>query len=383
MSRSRKTALLALLLASLVASPAYAETKPSVRIYVPESLTSVSSEGLRPPGQRTGSGLSTTGRKVALVGSIAGEKNPAIEIVNNDRSKVVPVFREGYFHAQVILSLGVNMIEVRWKKSDGTWDSESISIFRASKLEGSLTSDYPPYTFHKGENEERCQECHQMRLTKAELETGMEKSCLKCHMALTGSLYVHGPVNVGICTVCHDPESKPNKYQVLGGDDVLCYGCHEDRKKIDHAKKLMHGPVGAGLCTVCHDSHSSPFQYQLIKSRNEICLLCHQDDAERWMHENSVHPPFKNGDCAGCHDPHSSDYKYNLRKSPEELCSLCHHLPIPGHLHEVGKTPRFEVPPDFPLTAEGKTMCLTCHDPHGAVGPKLTRRDGCDGCHPK
>lgn len=357
-----------------------------IEIFVPENLTSISSENIQVAGEqrRSISVLSTTtGKKVALVGRVESSTLPEMEIANNGRSQDAPVFHKNYFHAQVILAYGINMIEVRWRAHGAhDWSTKSISIFRSSKLEGGVNSNYPPYTFHKGDNEERCQECHQMQLTKEERETGMERGCLKCHGALVANSHVHGPVSVGICTVCHDPKSAPNKYRVQEDDKYLCYQCHEDRKKIDEGKKLQHGPVGAGMCTVCHDPHSSPFELQLVKPRNEICAMCHQEDADRWLGKPSLHPPFASGNCPGCHDPHSSDYKYNLKADRKDICALCHQLPIPGHLHEAGGKPRFELPEDFPLTEDGKIMCLTCHDPHGAVGPKMTRRKGCDGCHP-
>ena len=371
---------------SFAAAAHPAETQGmGVRIFVPESLTSISSEGVSSSGERRGtvSVQSTTGKKIALVGTVERAGEVEVEVVNNGRSLVVPQMRRGYFHAQVILSLGVNMIDVRWRKPGGHWNTKAISIFRSSKIEGGVTSSYPPYTFHRQEREEQCQECHQMSLTKAEIETGMEKSCLKCHGNMAENVFVHGPVSVGICTVCHDPRSTPNRYKVEEEDKVLCYSCHEDRKKVDEAKRLQHGPVGAGMCTVCHESHSSPFEFQLVKSKSEICIMCHQEDADRWMGKAVLHPPFKSGNCSGCHDPHSSDYKYNLKADKAEICALCHELPIPGHLHEAGKRPQFKVPDDFPLTEDGRTMCLTCHDPHGSDGSKLTRRVGCEGCHEK
>lgn len=378
--------LFAVIAALALYLPAPSARADTVEILVPESLTEISAGNTTLVGDRRTvamSVLSTTGRKVVLVGKIDKPAGVKMEVVNNNRSPVVPVLHEGYFHAGVVLSLGVNLIDVRWKRGDGQWNTKTVSLFRSSKVEGGVTSNYPAYVFHRAENEERCQSCHQMRLTREEIETGMEKNCLVCHASLAENVYVHGPVTVGICTVCHDPESSPNRYMVQDADDVLCFGCHTDRSDIDSAKKLLHGPVGAGLCTICHDPHSSPFEYQLVKSRTTICILCHQEDADRWNNEPHLHPPFRNGNCAGCHDPHSSDYKYNLKADREDICAMCHELPVPGHLHKVGKTPQFSLPENFPLSDQGRTMCITCHDPHGAKGASMTRGVGCDGCHPK
>lgn len=355
-------------------------------VLVPESLTDISCGSGVLLGERRGismSALSTTGREVILVGKIDKASGVTMEISNNNRVPITPAFHENYFHAKVVLSLGVNMVEVRWKRGDGPWNTKMVSLFRSSKLEGGITSNYPSYVFHTEDKEKNCEGCHRMGLTQEEIETGMERGCLGCHGGLTGNVYVHGPVAVGICTVCHEPESSPNKYRVNDTDNVLCYGCHTDRKDVDDSRSLLHGPVGAGLCTICHDPHGSPFEYQLVKSRTEICILCHQEDYDRWIGQESLHPPFRKGDCAGCHDPHSSDVVYNLKAPRADICALCHEIPVPGHLHPVGVRPQFALPEDFPLDGEGRTMCLTCHDPHGASGPGMTRGMGCDGCHPK
>ena len=376
----------ALLFALISGTDAAGQQDEGVQVFVPESLTDVATENENLAGEQreVGSGaLSTTGKKVSLVGKVDAEKGLAIEIVNNNRAPVPATFHDSYFHADVVLSLGLNLIEIRWKRGDKPWNSKKLPIFRSTKVEGGITSNYPTYTFHEPEKESVCQECHRMALTQAEVESNMQKMCLKCHKGLTDNLHVHGPVGVGACTVCHNPESMPNKYKVEVNDDVLCYKCHTDRKEIDDKRKFLHGPVGAKMCTVCHDPHSSPFEFSLVKSKGEICMMCHGEDAGKWMNMQSLHSPFKTGNCTGCHDPHSADYTYNLKASREDICDLCHKGSIPGHLHEVGKIPQFDVPDDFPLTADGRTMCLTCHDPHGAVGEHLTRRVGCDGCHTK
>ncbi|MGA2193100.1 MAG: cytochrome c3 family protein [Nitrospirota bacterium] len=386
LNRLASLILAVLLQSALFISPdarAAQEAPTTIRVLVPESLTSVPSDSASSEGERRDllTVQNTTNKKISLIGIYDGGK-PEMEIINNGRSRTTPVFHGRYFHSQIILSLGANDIEVRWKAPGAAaWNVKALSVFRSSKFEGGVSSSYPPYSFHRPENEELCQECHQMRLTNAEIEIGMEKSCLKCHASLISNLHVHGPVSVGVCTICHNPASTPNKYQVHEDDKVLCYSCHEDRKQVDEKMKLQHGPVGAGMCTVCHESHSSPFEFQLVKSKDEICTMCHQEDADKWMDNPSLHPPFRYGNCVGCHDPHSSNFKYNLKKDRRDICSLCHQIPVPGHLHEVGKVPQFKLPDDFPLTDDGETMCLTCHDPHGAKGKHLTRRSGCDGCH--
>ena len=322
-------------------------------------------------------------------GSRRGERRrPAGDKGSKQRAtRITPVFHNQYFHAQVTLSPGVNKIEVRWREgaggpASGDWNVKAITIFRYSQAEGAPGGEYPPYLFHTSEKEKQCKQCHRMRLTHEEIDTGTDKTCLACHADLLSNVHVHGPVGVGMCAACHDPESRPNRYRIGKDDNVLCYSCHDDRKETDEKHKLMHGPVGAGMCTVCHDPHGSPFEYQLVKAKTEICLMCHQDDANQWLDRPSLHPPFERGDCYKCHDPHSSDYKYNLKADEKDLCKLCHTIPVPDHWHDNRSiAPLFSLPDDLPLDGQGKIMCLTCHDPHGAEGAHLTRRAGCRSCH--
>ncbi len=331
--------------------------------------------------------IAATENKITLVGVAEDGAQPEIKVVNNGQPEVTPVFHDQYFHAQVTLSPGVNKIEVRWRggaggPASGDWNVKAITILRYSQAEGAPGGEYKPYLFHTSEKEKQCKQCHRMRLTHEEIDAGTDKTCLACHADLLGSVHVHGPVNVGMCAACHDPESRPNRYRIGKDDNVLCYSCHDDRKETDEKHKLLHGPVGAGMCTVCHDPHGSPFEYQLVKAKTEICLMCHQDDANQWLGRPSLHPPFERGDCYKCHDPHSSDYKYNLKADEKDLCKLCHTIPVPDHWHDNRSiAPLFSLPDDLPLDGQGNIMCLTCHDPHGAEGAHLTRRAGCRGCH--
>jgi predicted CXXCH cytochrome family protein len=378
--------------APLIKSPA-ADAKESagIRLIVPESL----SFAVSGPGQNGGKRgrmsyqpATTSEKKIMVVGEAEDGTQPEIEIVDNGQHEVTPVFHDQYFHARVPLSLGMNKIEVRWRRNaaggpaSGGWNVEAISIYRFSKDQGPPNEDYPPYAFHTAEKEKQCKLCHKMTSTPEDIDSGTDNTCLACHADLQKNVHVHGPVGAGMCLACHNPKSKPSRYRIGKDDNVLCYSCHEDRKETDTKHKLMHGPVAAGMCTVCHDPHSSPNDYQLIKPKNELCVMCHQEDADRWLGRPSLHPPFERGECYRCHDPHSSDYQYNLKANRKDLCKLCHTMPVPGHWHDNwARTPLFELPDDLPLDDQGKVMCLTCHDPHGAEGDHLTRRAGCHSCH--
>ena len=85
-------------------------------------------------GQRGESYVSTTFRKIALVGKVETTGPIEVEVINNNRQPVKPAIHDGYFHSNIILSLGSNLIEVRWrKKGDGAWKTKVASIFRSSR----------------------------------------------------------------------------------------------------------------------------------------------------------------------------------------------------------------------------------------------------------
>ncbi len=251
-----------------------------IRIIVPEGHAAPVSVSRRSVDKRKATAsqpaetkVATTENNFMVVGVAKDGAQTEIEIINNGQPAITPVFHNQYFHAHVMLSPGVNKIEVRWRRrgaggpASGDWDVKAISIFRYLQAEGPPGAEYPPYLFHTPEKEKQCEWCHQLTLTPEELDSGTDNTCLVCHSDLQKSVHVHGPVGVGMCAACHDPKSRPNRYRIGKDDNVLCYSCHDDRKETDTKKKFMHGPVGAGMCTVCHDPHGSPNEYQLIKTK--------------------------------------------------------------------------------------------------------------------
>lgn len=238
----------------------------------------------------------------------------------------------------------------------------------------------------------KCLDCHDyadapqhlFRLTKPKRDL-----CEGCH-TLKLNAVVHAPVEDRNCTGCHDPHGSDFRMMLLGdpapkkldgSTKVLCFNCH-DRGLVD--KSFVHGPVALGACVLCHSPHSAPHEKLLVKAPQKLCLDCHSEAAPTGMAARHVHKPMEQG-CTTCHDPHASNARYQLHKNVPELCYSCHdgmknlinnatvqHGPVLGHTGSI---------------STGATGgCVGCHSPHFSQLPKLQKAaqpDLCLNCHNK
>ena len=79
----------------------------------------------------------------------------------------------------------------------------------------------------------------------------------------------------------------------------LCFTCH-DESKFDGP--YVHGPVAVGACLMCHQPHQSKYPALLLKSTPGLCLQCH-DKTEVFANENHEGVT----DCLDCHQPHVAE----------------------------------------------------------------------------
>ena len=120
----------------------------------------------------------------------------------------------------------------------------------------------------------------------------------------------HAPYQDKNCTACHDRNDIGTLVQ---GEPDLCYGCHLD---FNQQYDFLHGPVDAGFCSTCHEPHMSREQYLLTAPGNELCTSCNL--------EEEVQQPLEHKDigedlCISCHDPHGKDeQKRTLKRIPLE-----------------------------------------------------------------
>jgi predicted CXXCH cytochrome family protein len=88
-----------------------------------------------------------------------------------------------------------------------------------------------------------------------------------CHAKMGKDKFVHGPVAVNDCRVCHKETGK-HKFAPIKDVAALCYACHD---KVDN-KKTVHKPVKDGNCTKCHSPHQSPNKFMVLGAGAQLCF---------------------------------------------------------------------------------------------------------------
>lgn len=87
-------------------------------------------------------------------------------------------------------------------------------------------------------------------------------------------------------------------------------------------------------------------------------------------------------ECSACHISHNGG---PVKKPLTELCVQCHRERIEAGEHRVDIIPKYPVPPNLPLTKDGRLTCITCHDPHSKDFMMLRMETIvlCNQCHKK
>lgn len=203
-------------------------------------------------------------------------------------------------------------------------------------------------------------------------------SVSNCHPQVTQHERVHEPVTASRCDACHEPKLGTTPFQAgprhefkrAGDNPELCYACHN--RLAD--ERFVHAPIEMGVCILCHDPHGAEHASLLrVDTDRQLCALCHRQTFDRGDHR---HPPVSDGTCGACHTPHGSDHSNNLRAAPPELCLDCHDtieelLEDATVAHDVVTTGR---------------SCLGCHDPHVSDIKQLLLEEPmrlCLSCHDK
>jgi len=245
-------------------------------------------------------------------------------------------------HCTAMLEPGENRVTV----SDAS-GSAGIAVLRyvttGPLLPGVETMGFGEGTLHRPEIEARCARCHAMDEArhKPPATPLLGSSCASCHADLLARPKQHGPVGQGVCLMCHDASSSPQRFDVAWPIQETCFRCHADIQQAMLAKAYRHGPAAAGRCTTCHDPHGSENAFWLKKPVWDLCTNCHTEKAtDRHVVVGFVygdtHPmrgrphPVKPGAdfaCSGCHNPHAAQGRYLWQFDAtvrEDLCRTCH-----------------------------------------------------------
>ncbi len=113
----------------------------------------------------------------------------------------------------------------------------------------------------------------------------------------------HPPYLDKECENCHDKNVMGKLIEPM---PAVCYQCHEDFKDL---YPVLHGPVDGGFCTECHDPHKSKNDHLLKRTGQELCYYCHNS---KDVLKNDVHEDIEDADCIECHNPHGGDDRYIL-----------------------------------------------------------------------
>jgi len=97
-------------------------------------------------------------------------------------------------------------------------------------------------------------------LVPKDIAAAEKQSCVtsKCHANMGKGEYVHGPVSVLQCIICHVPTAE-HAFKPIENVGKLCNQCHDKK----FTGKVAHPPEKGRKCTGCHDPHQSPNQFML------------------------------------------------------------------------------------------------------------------------
>ncbi len=198
-------------------------------------------------------------------------------------------------------------------------------------------------------------------------------SCFGCHDAARfAGKVVHKPVADASCDICHNPHVAKYRGLLRNRQDILCYSCHRQQKKL-FSRGVVHDPVARGDCSSCHAPHVASRKGLLRDDPAADCLACHNELSRQYP---VTHEPYAEGRCMACHRPHQAENLQLLVDTGDRLCLSCHEASGLKSGHR-----------DFPGPARD---CLSCHNPHGSERAGLIRNvlhkpfsKGCVVCHDK
>lgn len=164
--------------------------------------------------------------------------------------------------------------------------------------------------------------------------------CIKCHKYRAE--FSHAPAAKGLCFRCHK-QNTSGLWGLLGSPNEQCRYCHEEPFGKMARAAYIHGPVNLGNCTLCHDPHANANQMLTRRGSNGTCVFCHAgyDTAPHLIggfYASSIgkrstgHPVADFADpldpqmslrCASCHSPHEAKNQMQFRYGKTQMLQLC------------------------------------------------------------
>ena len=244
-----------------------------------------------------------------------------------------------------------------------------LSICADSKevMLGPFEFEHAPYA------DSECKGCHTSNVPQGgDISISSPDLCYGCHDVFDGQ-FMHSPVGVGDCLLCHDPHGSDNAMLLKTKEPDLCYLCHDElRTEKNGMKSIAHKPA-LERCTICHSPHVSIVNSNLLTVKmKKLCAECHETQGIAMRVNLDVighkHGPLATEkNCANCHNAHGSSYKHFLLAEPMDICLRCHNK---ERTDSEGK-----ILADFKgLLEENKNHhgpirqkdCSGCHNPHGS-----------------
>jgi len=220
------------------------------------------------------------------------------------------------------------------------------------------------------------------------LKKTMPDLCTYCHKKvgdkMANAKVPHKPLlQKGGCATCHSPHFAKVKGLLAADDMIICLNCHgkdnlgtpplKNIKKELEGKKYLHGPIQKGSCTPCHDPHGSNFVRMVrgnypgafyapySQGAYDFCLQCHEKNLLRFA-ETTLYTKFRNGNrnlhylhvvnsrkgrtCLICHSPHASDGPKLINKEGSSFGD-------------------WKIPFNLKLTETGGSCAPGCHRAYG------------------
>lgn len=118
---------------------------------------------------------------------------------------------------------------------------------------------------------------------------------------------LHEPIKN--CTTCHSKDSpQAEEPYLIDPMPKLCYRCHEEYISLEG---WVHGPVAMGDCLLCHEAHTTSNKSLLRKPIPDLCRQCHDI---KMLSLIANHTDKSHSNCGECHEAHTSPGRMLLKQ---------------------------------------------------------------------